>query len=184
MKTVTFIQNAQAVALARTATVKGDRVTWNYSNYVSFRKQGGHVVIKTVNDDFSLNVIMFNDGVKDLGGDEVNMVMAAMIVLGVTAALVGNDTLIMAVNTGPEVIIVREERQQRPATSWDTAVGFTLSQHRPEHEERTRRTTRISYETSVPKITLPKTRLGWVTLGVAAVTVATVAVIAASVTEQ
>lgn len=183
MKTVTFIQNVQAIALAQAATIKVDRVCWGHGNYVSFRNQGGRVVIKTVYCDYDLSVIMYNDSVGDLGGEKINMVMAAMIALNRSSVMVGNEILIMAVNAGPEVVVIRETR--RPATNWETAAGFTLSQNRPEREERPRRqTTTIHYETNVPPITLPKTKLGWAALGLAAVAVVGLSVAAASVSEQ
>lgn len=182
MKTVTYIQNTQVIGLSKVATIKGDRVSWSYGTYVSFRRQGGHIVIKTVNDDYSMNILMYGDDVSSLSGEEVNMVMAAMTVLGVTSAMVGSGVLIMAVAANPEVIVVRETR--RPATTWDTAADFTLSQNRPEPEDRPRRTTRVHYETNVPPITLPKTKTGWAMLGLAAVAVVAVSAIAATSVEQ
>ncbi|MNI40726.1 hypothetical protein D3C76_37040 [compost metagenome] len=135
MKVSKLIATSNVAALANAARITSNGndmvVEWTAGNKVKFRRsslRNNSVELKSVVEDYMTSTVWLSSELSDLEQSKQDMVAAAAIVLGLTSFMISRE-IVSIINSS---YIHVEPQVQRPATSWEGARGYTLSQHRKE----------------------------------------------------
>ncbi|MNZ77953.1 hypothetical protein D3C78_965100 [compost metagenome] len=127
MKVSKLIATGTVAALVNVARVTGDMtVEWTNGNRVSFRKGRNSAELKYVQCDYSMETVWLSSELSDFNQEQQDMIAAAALKLGFTCIMI-NRELVSIVSASVYIV---EPEVQRPATSWEGAKDYSLSQHR------------------------------------------------------
>lgn len=172
MQVFTYNPTAPCIALARVGKRSGDRVVFSAGNSVEFRRKGNGYSVSQINNEYSFSLIMFTTTVDELDTEENTLLVAAMMVMGISSVMVGDNQMItLGAQTGIIHTVIIDSPIPQPirhASNWDKAKEFGVSGHR--HTESPRHT-----RTPAPQLKYPTTKKGW--LGLAALAAVTVGAI-------
>lgn len=180
MNLFTYNPTAPCIALARVGKRVGNTVEFSRGNSVKFNRKGNGYQLNQIYNNYSFNLFMFTAKVDELNHEENVMLVAAMMVMGITSVMVGDNELIsLGSPTGIIHTVIIDSPIPQPvrhASNWDKAREFGVSGHR--HTESPKQT-----RTPVQPMRMPKTKLGWLALGAVTVLAIAATAVAASVEE-
>lgn len=179
----TFNYNANAASISMMA--KGKRhahqlqVDFGNGNDVYFEcKQGNVYSLRWVRTSYETNYV-YRSGrkVDTLTYDENTLIVAAMMIMGISVLHIGlNEVIVLG---APNVhVVVEEPAPKRHATTWDRAQEFGISGHAKQNQQQQQRRPQEEPRRQVP--VKPLGKWGWA----AVIAVATVAVVAAATADN
>lgn len=171
----------EAQALSVVARADGTRVKFDNRNYVDFRLRGQSYHLNRIMNDWSTTMVFeFSTTFSSLGKEEQDMLVAAMLKLGIVTCKIGPEVIVLDVT--PRVIVtevhIEAPRPEpiRHASTWNRAQEFGVSGYRKEQQAKA--------QSPVEPVRVPTTKKGWLGLAALAVVTVGIAAIAASTSNE
>lgn len=168
MNILHFQATAPCLALVNIGQRTGNTVKFSRGNEVTFERHLNGFKLRTIKTDGSTNSFYWlGSDANDLSTEETILMVAAMIVMNMSAVVIGSNDL---VNLDPSVVVHRvvvETPVQRPRpikhlSDWKGAEAHGISGHRKEE------TSAHTRHSQAAPVELPKTKKGWLAFGAAA----------------
>lgn len=162
MKFKTVEITSKTHALINTATVEGSKVVWDSYNHVEFTIKNGVLNLNRATADMSFETVFLSTNWKDFNQEQRDLIIAGALMLGFSTFRIADQVVTIAVTGARET----NETEQKPATDWELAQRYTLSQHRKEPATRTiEHHTEVKLELKGKKAWFAAAGLGLVALG-------------------